>query len=60
MRYKIVEKKHPLHVHGYFDSLERAENHLKNVIPEYVNKSYFMDKTLTADSFEIKTQEAAQ
>lgn len=53
MTYKIVEKKNHLAVHGLFDSKERAERHLKEVIPVYVAKSYFMDKTLIADSFEI-------
>lgn len=52
--FKIVEKKNHLAVHGLFDSKERAERHLTIVIPEYVAKGYFMDKTLTADCFEIK------
>lgn len=51
--FKIVEKNNRLAVHGLFDTEDRAENHLQNVIPEYVAKSYFMDKTLTADDFEI-------
>jgi hypothetical protein len=51
--FKIVEKKNPLAVHGLFDSRERAARHLTEVIPEYVAKSYFMDKTLMADCFEI-------
>lgn len=53
MKYAIVEKKNHLAVHGLFDVKERAENHLKNIIPEHIKKSYFMDKTLTVDSFEI-------
>ncbi len=53
MQFAIVEKNNPLAVHGLFDSRERAERHLAVVIPEYVRKSYFMDKSLTADSFEI-------
>ncbi len=53
MQYKIVEKKNPLALHGLFDSRERAERHLKETIPGYVAKGYFMDKTLTADCFEI-------
>lgn len=51
--YKIIEKENPLAVHGLFDSKERAERHLRDVIPEYVRRGYFMDKTLTADSFKI-------
>lgn len=52
--YKIVEKSNQLAVHGLFDSLERAERHIKETIPVYVSRGYFMDKTLTADSFTIK------
>lgn len=51
---KIVEKDNPLAVHGLFDSVERAERHLREVIPVYVARGYFMDKTLTADSFRIQ------
>lgn len=53
-KYKIVEKKNPLAVHALFDSLQRAERHLNEVIPEYVKRGFFMDKTLTANCFEIK------
>ena len=52
-KYKIVEKKNPLAVHALFDSLQRAERHLNEVIPEYVKRGFFMDKTLTANCFEI-------
>ena len=55
--YLIVEKKNHYAVHGIFHSLERAENHLKTIIPEYIKKSYFTDKTLKADSFEIIKKE---
>ena len=51
--YKLVEKNNHLAVHGLFDTLDRAENHLKNTIPEYCRKGYFMDKTLTPDSFTV-------
>ena len=51
--FKIVEKKNHLAVHGIFDSRERAEHHLTKVIPHYVARSYFMDKTLRADDFEV-------
>ncbi len=50
----IVERNNPLAVHGYFDSIDRAELHLKNKIPEYVARGYFMDKTLTAQDFVIR------
>lgn len=54
MKYKIVEKKNPLAVHGLFDTLERAERHLNEVMPKYVKRGFFMDKTLTENCFEIK------
>lgn len=53
MRYGVYEKKDRLALHGIFDSLERAERHIKEVIPVYVSRSYFSNKALGADSFEI-------
>ena len=53
MIYRIVEKSNRHAVHGIFDSLERAERHLREVIPVYVARGYFTDKSLTANSFEI-------
>jgi hypothetical protein len=53
MIYRIVEKNNRHAVHGVFDSLERAERHLREIIPSYIAKGYFMDKTLTADCFVI-------
>lgn len=49
----LIEKQNPLAVHGIFDTLEHAQNHLANTIPVYVSRGYFMDKSLTAESFEI-------
>lgn len=53
MQYGVYEKKDHLALHGIFDSPERAERYIKEVIPVYVSSSYFTDKTLGADSFEI-------
>ncbi len=53
MKAKLVEKKNHLAVHGIFCSRKSAEKHLKEIIPEYCRKGYFMDKTLTPESFEI-------
>jgi len=50
---KIVEKKNPLALHGLFDTRERAERHLREVIPDYVKRGFFMNKTLTAEDFEV-------
>lgn len=54
MEYHIVEKNNQRALHGIFGSLDSAERHLREVIPVYVARSYFMDKTLTAESFMIK------
>jgi len=56
LAYKIIEKDNPLAVHGIFDTKDRAINHIEKVIPEYVKRGYFMNKTLTADSFTIKEE----
>jgi len=52
-RYKIVEKRNHLAVHQLHDSLETAEKSLREVIPEYVKRGYYTDKTLKAEDFEI-------
>ena len=54
MKYIIVEKANPLAVHCICDARERAQRWIDVNAPEYVAKGYFMDKTLTADSFTIK------
>ncbi len=58
MTYAIVERNNRLAVHGLFDSLDRAERHLRDVIPTYCQRGYFMDKTLTHDSFIITERNA--
>lgn len=55
--YAMIEKKNPLTLHGLFDTIESAERHLRDVVPEYVARGYFMDKTLTADDFVIVKRE---
>lgn len=52
-KYKVVEKDNELAVHALFDCESRAEKYIEETIPEYVSKGYFMDKTLTKDSFKI-------
>jgi len=52
--YKIIEKSKPLAVHCICDTKERAEHWLHVLAPEYCAKGYFMDKTLTPNSFTIK------
>jgi len=53
MKYALVEKLNHLAVHACFDSKDRADRHLEKVIPEYVRKGFFTDKSLTAESFVI-------
>jgi hypothetical protein len=54
MKYVIVEKANPLATHAVCDTRERAQYWIDVKAPEYAAKGYFMDKTLTADSFTIK------
>jgi len=54
MTFKVIEKQNPLAVHAICDSRERAQFWIDTKAPEYVAKGYFMNKTLTADSFTIK------
>lgn len=53
-QFKIVEKKNPLAVHAHCSTLESAQWWLAVNAVEYCAKGYFMDKTLTPQSFEIK------
>ena len=53
MKYAIVEKKNHLAIHQLFDSQEVADRFLAEVVPVYVAKSYYMDKTLKASDFEV-------
>ena len=53
-QFKIVEKNNNLAVHCHCATLESAMYWIEKLAPEYCKKGYFMDKTLTADSFEIK------
>ncbi len=51
--YKLVEKSNHHAVHGIFSDEQSAQRHLTEVIPLYVERRYFTDKSLTKDSFEI-------
>lgn len=53
-QFKIIEKNNPLAVHAHCATKESAERWLTVNAPEYCAKGYFMDKTLTPESFEIK------
>lgn len=53
MSYLIAEKSNPLAVHAMCDTLVGAERWLSTLPPEYCRRGFFMDKTLTTDSFTI-------
>jgi len=52
--FAIVEKKNHNAVHGLFNSLSSAQSHLQDVIPIYVRKGYFDDKSLKPNDFKIR------
>lgn len=52
-RFAIVEKANRLAVHGLFYTRERAEQFLRDVVPDYCARGLYMDKTLTPDRFEV-------
>ena len=52
--FKVVERNNPLAVHAHCSCIEVAEQWIKDKAPIYCAKGYFMDKTLTPDSFIIK------
>jgi hypothetical protein len=52
--FKVIEKNNPLAVHCIAYTRERAERWIFVNAVEYCLRGYFMDKTLTPDSFTIK------
>lgn len=52
--FKVVEKANPLAVHAHCYSRESAQRWIDVNAVEYCARGFFMDKTLTPDSFEIK------
>jgi len=55
MRFYVVEKQNPKAVHCVCDTLERAQHWINTLAPLYVAKGFFVDKTLTAHSFTVRT-----
>jgi hypothetical protein len=51
--FRLVERKDHNALHALFDNRERAERHLREVIPDYCERGLFMDKTLRPEDFEI-------
>ncbi len=52
--FAVIEKNNPLALHCLCDTKERAERWIAVNAVEYCAKGYFMDKTLTPDSFMVK------
>lgn len=52
--FKVVEKANLLAVHCICDTLARAKYWINVLAPDYCAKGFFMDKTLTPDSFRIQ------
>ena len=50
----MIEKKNKLAIHAIFDSKESGERFLHEVVPDYVRRGFYIDKTLTEKDFEIK------
>jgi hypothetical protein len=55
-KFKLVEKQNHLAVHGLFYSKQTAETFLRDTVPEYVKRGYYMDKTLRQEDFEVIEQ----
>lgn len=53
MRYYIVEKKNHNALYAILDYRENADHYLRETLPEYIRRGYLMDKSLSADDFEI-------
>lgn len=54
--FKVVEKLNNLAVHAHCDTLESAQRWIDVNAKEYCEKGYFVNKTLTPNSFEILTK----
>jgi hypothetical protein len=50
----VIEKNNPLAVHAHCYTKERADLWISEKAPLYCANGFFMDKTLTPDSFTIK------
>lgn len=54
--FKVIEKSNPLHVHAVCSTLASAQRWIAESAPQYCAKGYFMDKSLTPESFTIKAE----
>jgi hypothetical protein len=51
--FKVIEKANPLAVHAHCSGIDGATRWITVNAPAYCAKGYFMDKTLTPESFAI-------
>jgi len=54
MQYAIYEVNDHLALHAICSSLESARHWIEVLAPSYCKRGFFMDKTLTPDSFVIR------
>lgn len=54
MQYAIYEANNPLALHAICSSLASARYWIDVLAPSYCKRGFFMDKTLTPDSFVIR------
>ena len=52
-RYKVVLKANQNFVMALFSEEQAAKRYLSTTLPNYISKSYLMDKTLKAEDFEV-------
>lgn len=57
MTFKVVEKKNHYAVHAHCLSRESAQRWIDENAVEYCAKGFFVDKSLTPDSFEIVSED---
>lgn len=51
--WKVIERRNPLAVHAHCESLASARRWISELAPTYCQRGYFMDKSLTPQSFSI-------
>lgn len=52
--FKVVEKKNPNAVHAHCATIDGARRWIRELAPLYCARGFFVDKTLTPDSFTVK------
>lgn len=58
--WKVVEKANPNAVHAHCSSRESAHRWITELAPVYCARGYFMDKTLTPESFTVEAPKGSK